>query len=114
EETFTILAWSFKRVRNIIKDNNDDTVRAELLTEAGEQELYQALTEVAAKTAPLLADRDYPAAMTAILKMKEPVDRFFDQVMVMAEDEALRRNRLNLLTGISRLFLKIGDFSKMS
>lgn len=114
EETFTILAGSFKRVRNIIKDNNEDTVRAELLIEAGEQELHQALVEVAAKTAPLLAGRDYPAAMTAILKMKGPVDRFFDQVMVMAEDEKLRRNRLNLLTGISRLFLKIGDFSKMS
>jgi glycyl-tRNA synthetase beta chain len=114
EETFTILAGSFKRVRNIIKDNGDDTVRAELLTEAGEKELHQALVAVAAETAPLIASRDYPAAMTAILKMKEPVDRFFEQVMVMAEDEGLRRNRLNLLTGVSRLFLQIGDFSKMS
>lgn len=114
EETFTILAGSFKRVRNIIKDHGDDTVRVELLTEAGEQELHQALTGVAAEAAPLLAARDYPAAMAAILKMKEPVDRFFEQVMVMAEDEGVRRNRLNLLTGVSRLFLKIGDFSKMS
>lgn len=114
EETFTILAGSFKRVRNIIKDNDDDTVRPELLVEAGEKDLHLALAEVAAETAPFLAGRDYPAAMAAILKMKEPVDRFFEQVMVMAEDEGLRRNRLNLLTGVSRLFLQIGDFSKMS
>ena len=114
EETFTILAGSFKRVRNIIKDNGEDTVREELLVESGEKGLYQALAEVAAETAPLLAGRDYSAAMGAILKMKEPVDRFFEQVMVMADDEALRRNRLNLLTGVSRLFLRIGDFSKMS
>lgn len=114
EETFTILAGSFKRVRNIIKDNGEETVREDLLVEAGEKELYLALTEVVALTAPLLVQRDYPAAMAAILKMKEPVDHFFEQVMVMADDEALRRNRLNLLTGVSRLFLKIGDFSKMS
>jgi glycyl-tRNA synthetase beta chain len=45
--------------------------------------------------------------------MKEPVDNFFDKVMVMTEDPALQKNRLNLLTAISRLFLEIGDFSKM-
>jgi len=114
EETFTILAGSFKRVRNIIKDNGDDTVKAGLLAEAGELELSEALSKVGAEAEPHLADRDYPAAMAAILKMKEPVDNFFDQVMVMAEDEALRQNRLNLLTAVSRLFLRIGDFSKMS
>ncbi len=114
EETFTILAGSFKRVRNIIKDHDNDSVRAELLLEAGEKELHAALSQAVEETTPLLSKRDYPAAMTTILKMKEPVDRFFEQVMVMAEDEALRQNRLSLLTGVSRLFLQIGDFSKMS
>ncbi len=114
EETFTILAGSFKRVRNIIKDNEDDSVKVELLVEPAERELSQALVLANAAAGPLLASHDYPGAMAAILKMKEPVDHFFDQVMVMAEDTALRQNRLNLLTAISRLFLKIGDFSKMS
>ena len=45
--------------------------------------------------------------------MKEPVDLFFDQVMVMTDDAALQRNRLNLLSAISGLFLRVGDFSKM-
>jgi glycyl-tRNA synthetase beta chain len=114
QETFTILAGSFKRVRNIIKDNDDDSVNRELLIDPSEMQLTDTLAMSAAEAEPHLANHDYQAAMTAILKMKEPVDRFFDQVMVMAEDEALRRNRLNLLTGVSRLFLKIGDFSKMS
>ena len=45
--------------------------------------------------------------------MKEPVDSFFDEVMVMADDEAVKNNRLSLLAAIAHLFLQIGDFSKM-
>jgi glycyl-tRNA synthetase beta chain len=114
EETFTILAGSFKRVRNIIKDHRGDQVTEALLGEAAEKELYAALRTVAAEAEPFLTARDYQPAMGVILKMKEPVDRFFDEVMVMADDEQLRNNRLSLLTAISHLFLRIGDFSKMS
>ncbi|MFN2366318.1 MAG: DALR anticodon-binding domain-containing protein, partial [Desulfurivibrionaceae bacterium] len=114
EETFTILAGSFKRVRNIIKDHRSDTLDEALLTEPAEQSLYENFREVAAECEPLLKSRDYRQAMGIILKMKEPVDHFFDEVMVMADDEKIRDNRLSLLTAISRLFLKIGDFSKMS
>jgi glycyl-tRNA synthetase beta chain len=114
EETFTILAGSFKRVRNIIKDHRGDQVNEALLGEAAEKELYAALRAVAAEAEPFLTARDYQPAMGVILKMKEPVDRFFDEVMVMADDEQLRNNRLSLLTAISHLFLRIGDFSKMS
>ena len=46
--------------------------------------------------------------------MKKPIDEFFDQVMVMVEDEAIRQNRLALLDQIGRLFLKIADFSKLA
>ena len=62
---------------------------------------------------PLLANKRYDLAMAEILRMKEPVDSFFDGVMVMAEDLTVRQNRLNLLTAIARLFLQIGDFSRM-
>jgi len=48
-----------------------------------------------------------------MLKLKEPVDRFFDDVMVMAEDTAVRTNRLNLLTAINQLILNVGDISRM-
>ena len=48
-----------------------------------------------------------------MLEIKEPVDRFFDSVMVMAEDAAIRTNRLNLLTALGALVLRVGDISKM-
>ena len=112
-ETFTLLAGAFKRVNNIIKDNRDQRIEPELLREAAEQELSRALADVAAKAEPLLTAGDYPRALELILGMKEPVDRFFDQVMVMAEEPELRRNRLALLTAVAALFRRVGDFSKM-
>jgi glycyl-tRNA synthetase beta chain len=112
-ETFTLLAGAFKRVINIIKDHADSTVAPGLLREEAEKQLYAVYLEVKEKVEPLLAARAYEPAMERILDMKEPVDAFFDAVMVMSEDAALKNNRLSLLTAIARLFLRIGDFSKM-
>jgi glycyl-tRNA synthetase beta chain len=114
EETFTILAGSFKRVRNIIKDHQESKVNEALLSEEAEKSLCKAFQKVAEETEPMLRARDYQQAMGVILRMKEPVDRFFEDVMVMADDEKVKNNRLTLLTAISHLFLRIGDFSKMS
>ena len=66
-----------------------------------------------AKALPLIKQQDYAAALLALLEMKEPVDQFFEQVMVMAEDAAVRQNRLNLLTAIGDLVLMVGDISRM-
>ena len=114
QEAFTVLAGAFKRVINIIKDNGETSVQAALLTEAAEQTLHAAYLAVRQEATPLLAASDYEKALGVILKMKEPVDAFFEEVMVMVEDEKLRANRLNLLTAIAQLFLQIGDFSKMN
>ncbi|MBU0484769.1 MAG: glycine--tRNA ligase subunit beta [Proteobacteria bacterium] len=114
EPAFPILAGSFKRVRNIIKEHQDTKVAEELLTEGAEKRLFAALQQAEKDTTPLLANRNYLSAMAVILQMKEPVDNFFDDVMVMAEDDKVKNNRLALLTAISKLFLKIGDFSKMT
>lgn len=113
QESFALLAGSFKRVKNIIKDNADAAIDPALLAEESERNLHTALTGVREEIEPLLQRRDYEEAMAVILKMKDPVDIFFDKVMVMAEDEKVRRNRLALLTAISHLFMRIGDFSKM-
>jgi glycyl-tRNA synthetase beta chain len=114
QEAFTVLAGSFKRVINIIKDNSETSVQPALFTESAEQKLHAAYLAVHLEAVPLLAASDYERALTVILKMKEPVDTFFEEVMVMVEDESVRANRLNLLTAIARLFLQIGDFSKMN
>ncbi|HCC54829.1 MAG TPA: glycine--tRNA ligase subunit beta [Desulfobulbaceae bacterium] len=114
QEAFTILAGAFKRVINITKNNSAISVQAALLTETAEKKLQEAYLAVRLEATPLLEASDYEKALTVILKMKEPIDTFFEEVMVMVEDERVRANRLNLLTAIARLFLQIGDFSKMN
>ena len=113
-EDFAVLAGSFKRIANIIKENAEIAVDESLLTEAAEKELFAVGKAVQAEADPLLAEEgDYPAALRAMLTMKEPVDAFFDQVMVMDEDPAVRANRLNLLTNLAALVRRVGDISKM-
>lgn len=112
-QEFTILAASYKRIRNIIKDNTDTLVSEALLQEPAEKELGRVIGGLLSEVEPLLCARDYPASLAAMLALQGPVDTFFDEVMVMAEDTAVRANRLNLLTGISGLFLRVGDISKM-
>jgi glycyl-tRNA synthetase beta chain len=112
-ETFTLLAGAFKRVINIIKDHSDCEVDSHLLQEEAEKKLYGVYLEVRKQVEPLVKGKNYEQALEKILGMKEPVDAFFDTVMVMSEDARLRKNRLSLLAAIAQLFLRIGDFSKM-
>jgi glycyl-tRNA synthetase beta chain len=113
EDAFSVLAASFKRIRNIIKENSATDVDEKLLTEKAEKELATVYSRVAGDVQPLLGACDYDGALSTMLALKAPVDEFFDSVMVMDEDEAIRRNRLNLLTAIATLFLRVGDISRM-
>ena len=113
EDAFSVLAASFKRIRNIIKENSATEVDEALFTEEAEKGLASAYASVAQTVTPLLQEAKYEEALSAMLELKSPVDAFFDTVMVMDDDEAIRQNRLNLLTAISSLFLQVGDISKM-
>jgi glycyl-tRNA synthetase beta chain len=113
EESFAVLAASFKRIRNIIKDNGTTNVDETLLQEDAEKELAAVFARLDSEVQPMLESNDYEKALSAMLALKEPVDEFFNEVMVMDKDEKVRRNRLNLLTAIAVLFLKVGDISKM-
>lgn len=112
EPAFKVLAASYKRVRNIIKDNRDTAIRTELFEHEAESKLYNLFADVQHEMEKLVADKEYVKALQAMLRMKEPVDYFFDTVMVMAEDMEVRQNRLNLLTGLGDLILQVGDISK--
>jgi glycyl-tRNA synthetase beta chain len=112
-EEFTVLAGSFKRIRNIIRDNRETTIDNRLFTDDAEKVLYATLLGVKSEAAPFLEKRQYEKALAVMLQMKEPVDLFFDNVMVMTEDDAVRRNRLNLLTALGELVLQVGDISRM-
>ncbi|AJE04242.1 glycine--tRNA ligase subunit beta [Geobacter pickeringii] len=111
---FEPLAVAFKRVCNIVKEGIDRPVDAALFQEPAEGELHKALLSVRADVEARTAAGDYLAALAGIAALKGAVDDFFDKVMVMAEDERVRLNRLALLTGIARLFGSIADFAKIA
>ncbi len=113
QPAFKVLAASYKRIRNIIKDNRQTTVTADLLEQQAEKNLYSLFGKVSSEMEQLINNKEYTKALEVMLKMKEPVDLFFDEVMVMAEDMAVRQNRLNLLTALGELILQIGDISKL-
>lgn len=111
---FEPLAVAFKRVGNIIKQGVQRPVDQAVLVEASEQELYRQLQQVEEEVRTLVADRDYLRALEAVARLREPVDAFFDDVMVMVDDERIRTNRLALLTSIAALFSGIADFSRIA
>ncbi|MBU0664919.1 MAG: glycine--tRNA ligase subunit beta [Proteobacteria bacterium] len=114
EEAFAVLAAAFKRIRNIIKGHVGAEVLPAFLEEEAERNLADVYANVSTAVQPLLAQKEYGQALAAMLALKEPVDLFFTSVMVMADDEKIRGNRLNLLTAIAHLFLQIGDISRMT
>ena len=79
-----------------------------------ERALYAALVTAAETVRPLLDARDYTRALQSLAALREPVDRFFDDVMVMADDAAVRSNRLALLGALRALFLDVADISRLS
>jgi glycyl-tRNA synthetase beta chain len=113
-EDFGPLAVAFKRVCNIVKDGVDTPVAEELFEDPAEGALYGALHAVSGQVAEAVASGDYLAALSGIATLKDGVDLFFEKVMVMAEDEKVRANRLALLTGIARLFGQLADFARLS
>lgn len=112
---FEPLAVAFKRVCNIVKGPAVAAGVNELdFEEDAEGALHRAYHSVAGTVAAKVGERDYLAALTQIATLKGAVDDFFDKVMVMAEDERVRNNRLALLQEIKGLFRDIADFAKIT
>ncbi|MDD2366618.1 MAG: glycine--tRNA ligase subunit beta [Desulfuromonadaceae bacterium] len=111
---FEPLTVAFKRVGNIIKSGVDTPVDPSVFKDDAEKLLYDSVQNISSSTAKLIASGEWLEALTSIATLRKPVDTFFDKVMVMAEDPAVRNNRLALLTQIARLFGKIADFSRIS
>ena len=108
------LAAANKRVSNILAKQNaalSTEVNAALLQEDAEKTLAQAVSAKSAVVAPLFAAREYTTALAALADLQQPVDAFFDSVMVMCEDQALQQNRLALLQQLRGLFLEVADIS---
>ena len=110
------LAAANKRIANILKklDKTPDTaINTDLFVEAQETALNTAIAQQQAKVAPLLAENAYTEALSSLAAIRPEVDAFFDGVMIMSDDEALKNNRLALLTSLRGLFLQVADLSSL-
>ncbi len=111
------LAAANKRVGNILKKVEGEVraeVKPELLQEAAETALAAALAEVAPVAAAAWSQGDYTASLQLLAALKNPVDRFFDQVMVNADDPALKANRLGLLAQLHQAMNRVADLSRLA
>ena len=111
---FPALATAFKRVINIAQGAEPGEVTPLLFEQPEENVLYESMELMELEVTRALESRDYPGVCLALASLRGPVDAFFEKVMVMAEDANLRRNRLALLLRISRTFLQMADFSKIT
>ena len=105
-----------KRTGNILRKTEEavpETFDRDALQEDEERTLAEAFEGVRDRFERAAGAGDYTTALLALAELREPVDRFFDAVMVMAEDDALRRNRLALLQAIHGAFLQVADLSRL-
>jgi glycyl-tRNA synthetase beta chain len=111
------LASANKRIANILRQaevTETGDIDEKLLEDGAERALYDALVSAEGTVRPMLDEREYTRALQELAALREPVDRFFDDVMVMADDDAVRSNRLALLAGLRALFLDVADISRLS
>lgn len=117
---FEPLAVSFKRIRKILEKAGPASawrlhaVRPELFSEAAEKELHSAAARAARQAAEHKRAGNYREALQVVAELRPVVDHFFDGVLVMAEDEVVRKNRLTLLAELLREFSTIADFSELA
>jgi|JI10StandDraft_1071094.scaffolds.fasta_scaffold111149_2 glycyl-tRNA synthetase beta chain len=111
------LAAANKRIRNILKKTEEalpDAINPALFENEAERALADATDAAIASTDPLLAARDYVGVLSRLAELRPQVDAFFDAVMVMADDPAVRGNRLALLKRLSDRFLAVADVSLLA
>ena len=108
-----VLAAANKRVANILAKAEGDigAIDVALCVEPAEQVLAQSVLSLAKEVQPLIAQGEYTAVLDKLAGLRQPVDNFFDNVMVNAEDVKLRQNRLAILNTLQGLFLQVADIS---
>lgn len=116
-ESAEALAAANKRVANILAKNvfeEEVSFSKDLLQEQAEIALANSLESVEARIQPMLDQSDYTSALVVLAELRQPIDAFFENVMVMADDEATKRNRISLLSRLRGLFLCCADISVLS
>ncbi|MGI6093401.1 MAG: glycine--tRNA ligase subunit beta [Veillonellaceae bacterium] len=104
---------AFTRAGNLAKNASSSTINPDLLSQEAERALYQEYINTKQAVSEFLDIKDYSAVLKALSELAEPIDKFFDAVMVMDKDEAIRNNRLALLKSITQTALSVADLSKL-
>ncbi|MCB1868678.1 MAG: glycine--tRNA ligase subunit beta [Gammaproteobacteria bacterium] len=110
------LAAANKRISNILKKSGElatNTILTGLFEGEEETTLYQRISAKKEQVTPMLESFMYEETLVALADLREPIDHFFDKVMVMAEEERIRSNRLALLNSLNLLFLGVADISRI-
>jgi glycyl-tRNA synthetase beta chain len=116
-EPASSLAAANKRIGNILRQAGVDDggpINESLIKEPAETALFESVVKARKAVTPLLDKREYTSVLTTLADLRDPVDGFFDDVMVMTDDEALRNNRLALLAELRAMFLDVADVSRLS
>ncbi|HMM71821.1 MAG TPA: glycine--tRNA ligase subunit beta [Rhodocyclaceae bacterium] len=114
------LAAAYKRIANILKKAREksetlpDEPDVALFVEPAERTLFETLIGLVPKVHSFLAAEDYTDALTTLASLRAPVDRLFDEVMVMTDEPLLRGNRLALLDGLGRIMNQVADLSRLA
>ena len=117
-EDLAAISTAFKRIKNILrqaeeKQESEPIITSEELVEPAEQHLHAEAMRVAPQVEALRAQQKYPEALERIASLRPAVDSFFDQVMVLAPEGHLRRNRLAMIASVLSDFSRIADFSEI-
>ena len=112
------LAAANKRVYNILNKQADtqipNKVSVSLLESSVEKQLATAVESLSKTVAPLIGQRDYYAVLEQLAALRDPVDQFFEEVMVMTDNQKVRNNRLALLNRLQQLFMHVADISQLA
>ena len=118
-EDFASISVAFKRIKNILRQAREtnkavaEKLHESVLTEEAEKRLAAEIPAIAAQVRELRQQGNYGPALAQISRLRQPVDAFFDKVMVMVDDETVRANRLALLQTLLNEFSTIADFSEI-
>ena len=113
--TIAPVLQSMIRIGNILKENNQiGQVKESLLEEQAEKDLWRAWQVIRQEMESAIAVRDYDRALKSLSTLAEPIEKFFNQVMVMAENEEIKINRLTLISDIRLMGAKLADFNKLN
>lgn len=110
------LAAANKRIGNILKKIEGklpNLIDVKLLSESAEKQLHDELQKLSTEVNPKLDSGDYSGALKQLAALRDVIDQFFDQVMVMVDDEAIKNNRIALLSQLHGLFIKAADLSRL-